>query len=68
MEIYEWGNEGTIYKTIFMWVIYMNKSNIGASTNFLQIVLDIIISAIAFVSVYFIVYDKRSIRTIDFNI
>ena len=36
----------------------MNKSNIGASTNFLQIVVDILVSAVAFVSVYFIVYDK----------
>ena len=43
---------------IFMWVMYMNKSNIGASTNFLQIVVDIIVSAVAFVSVYFLVYDK----------
>ena len=38
--------------------MYMNKSNIGASTNFLQIILDIIVSAVAFVIVYFVVSDK----------
>ena len=43
---------------IFVWVMYMNKSNIGASTNFLQIILDIIVSAVAFVIVYFVVSDK----------
>lgn len=43
---------------IFMWVMCMNKSNIGASTNFIQIILDIFVSAVAFVIVYFIVYDK----------
>ena len=36
----------------------MNKSNIGASTNFIQIVVDIVVSMIAFVTVYFLVHDE----------
>ena len=36
----------------------MNKSNIGASTNFIQIVVDIVVSLIAFVTVYFLVHDE----------
>lgn len=35
----------------------MNKSNVGASTNFIQILIDIIVSAMAFVIVYFRVYE-----------
>ncbi|MBE5935400.1 MAG: sugar transferase [Lachnospiraceae bacterium] len=35
----------------------MNKSNIGASTNFIQIIVDIVVSLIAFVTVYFLVHE-----------